>query len=84
MRKGAGGGVFPFRCCVFRPPMRARAMVLHEAGSDPTTKAAKPLHVHFAVKSRGLDGQRLNPRKADLRGWRERFAHYLRVRGIDA
>lgn len=59
-------------------------MVLHEEGSDPASKAAKHPHVHLTVKARGFDGKRLNPRKADLRAWRERFAHYLRVRGIDA
>ncbi|WP_454872527.1 relaxase/mobilization nuclease domain-containing protein [Paraburkholderia xenovorans] len=41
-------------------------------------------HVHVVVLARGRDGGRLNPRKADLQRWRERFAQELRDRGIDA
>ncbi|WP_338825487.1 relaxase/mobilization nuclease domain-containing protein (plasmid) [Bradyrhizobium septentrionale] len=41
-------------------------------------------HVHLTVRSRGHDGKRLNPRKADLQAWRERFAGELRLRGIGA
>ncbi len=41
-------------------------------------------HVHLCVKAFGLDGTRLNPRKADLQRWRERFAETLRDRGIEA
>ena len=41
-------------------------------------------HVHLCVKALGLDGTRLNPRKADLQRWRESFAEALRQRGIDA
>ena len=41
-------------------------------------------HVHVAVKARGRDGTRLNPRKADLRAWRAGFAQKLRDHGIDA
>ncbi|WP_407123447.1 relaxase/mobilization nuclease domain-containing protein [Bradyrhizobium sp. STM 3561] len=41
-------------------------------------------HVHLTVRSRGHDGKRLNPRKADLQAWRERFAGELRLRGIAA
>lgn len=41
-------------------------------------------HVHLTVRSLGHDGKRLNPRKADLQAWRERFAGELRVRGISA
>ena len=41
-------------------------------------------HVHLAVRAMGLDGERLNPRKADLAGWRDRFALELRRRGIEA
>jgi Relaxase/Mobilisation nuclease domain len=41
-------------------------------------------HVHLAVKAVGHDGVRLNPRKADLQLWRERFAEHLRERGIEA
>lgn len=39
-------------------------------------------HVHLTVRSLGHDGKRLNPRKADLQAWRERFAGELRLRGI--
>ena len=41
-------------------------------------------HVHLTVRSLGHDGKRLNPRKADLQIWRERFAGELRLRGIAA
>ena len=41
-------------------------------------------HVHLAVKARGRDGTRLNPRKADLRAWRAKFSQKLRDHGIDA
>lgn len=47
------------------------------------THQASP-HVHLAVRAEGKDGQRLNPRKADLRRWREVFAEKLRERGIEA
>ncbi len=51
-------------------------MVLHTHQANP--------HVHLAVRAEGKDGQRLNPRKADLRRWRETFAEQLRERGIEA
>ena len=51
-------------------------MVLHSHQANP--------HVHLAVRAEGKDGQRLNPRKADLRRWRETFAAKLRERGIEA
>jgi type IV secretory pathway VirD2 relaxase len=41
-------------------------------------------HVHLTVRSLGHGGKRLNPRKADLQAWRERFAGELRLRGIAA
>lgn len=41
-------------------------------------------HVHLTVRSLGHDGKRLNPRKADLQAWRERFAGELRLRGVEA
>ncbi|TYL88761.1 relaxase/mobilization nuclease domain-containing protein [Bradyrhizobium rifense] len=41
-------------------------------------------HVHLTVRSLGHNGKRLNPRKADLQVWRERFAGELRLRGIAA
>jgi hypothetical protein len=42
------------------------------------------VHCHLCVKAEGLDGTRLNPRKADLNRWRERFAYELRERGVEA
>jgi hypothetical protein len=42
------------------------------------------VHCHISVKAEGMDGVRLNPRKADLQRWRERFAHELRKRGVEA
>lgn len=42
------------------------------------------VHAHVLVKAEALDGRRLNPRKADLQRWRERFAHELRERGVEA
>jgi hypothetical protein len=51
-------------------------MVLHTHQANP--------HVHLAVRAEGKDGRRLNPRKADLRRWRETFAEQLRDRGIEA
>ena len=44
----------------------------------------KHSHVHLIVKAVGRDGKRLNPRKADLQKWRERFAEQLRERGLEA
>lgn len=41
-------------------------------------------HVHLTVCSRGLHGERLNPKKADLETWRQRFAQALRDRGVEA
>lgn len=41
-------------------------------------------HIHLTVRSLGYNGRRLNPRKADLQIWRERFAGELRLRGIEA
>lgn len=41
-------------------------------------------HVHIAVRTLGDDGQRLNPRKADLEAWRQVFAQALRDRGVEA
>jgi hypothetical protein len=42
------------------------------------------VHCHVCVKAEGMDGVRLNPRKADLQRIRERFAHELRERGVEA
>jgi hypothetical protein len=52
------------------------AFVLHQDDIHP--------HVHLTVRSCGHDGRRLNPRKADLHEWRERFAGELRLRGVEA
>lgn len=41
-------------------------------------------HVHLCVKAVSLEGVRLNPRKADQRRWRERFAEKLREHGVEA
>jgi Relaxase/Mobilisation nuclease domain len=51
-------------------------MVLHTHQANP--------HVHLAVRAEGRDGKRLNPRKEDLRRWRETFAERLRSWGIEA
>ncbi len=51
-------------------------MVLHTHQANP--------HVHLAVRAEGRDGKRLNPRKDDLRRWRETFAERLRGWGIEA
>ena len=42
------------------------------------------VHGHVSVKAEGMNGVRLNPRKADIQRWRERFAHELRERGVEA
>ncbi|MDQ1153061.1 relaxase/mobilization nuclease domain-containing protein [Brevundimonas sp. SORGH_AS_0993] len=49
---------------------------LHDEGRHP--------HVHLTVRRLGRDGERLNPRKADLQVWREGFARALRDRSIEA
>lgn len=41
-------------------------------------------HVHLSVCSRGHNGERLNPKKADLEQWRQVFAQALRDRGVEA
>lgn len=41
-------------------------------------------HVHLTVRMLGRDGERLNPRKADLQAWREGFARALRAREVEA
>jgi len=52
------------------------AMVLHNHQANP--------HVHITVRAEGRDGRRLNPRKEDLRRWRETFAERLCSWGIEA
>ena len=51
-------------------------MVLHTDEPHP--------HVHMIVKAVSELGVRLNIRKATLREWRSRFAHYLRQEGVAA
>ena len=41
-------------------------------------------HVHIVVRTTGIDGRKLNPRKADLQHWRETFAGELLALGIEA
>ncbi|MDF0665686.1 MAG: relaxase/mobilization nuclease domain-containing protein [Nitrospira sp.] len=60
------------------------AMVLHTFETDPDPHPSPHPHVHLTVKAAGLDGVRLNPRKADLQRWREGFAEALREHGIEA
>jgi len=60
------------------------AMVLHTFETDPDLHPSPHPHVHLTVKAVGLDGMRLNPRKADLQRWREGFAEALREHGIEA
>lgn len=47
------------------------------------TDAEHP-HVHLAVRALGNQGERLNPKKADLETWRQVFAQALRDRGVEA
>ncbi len=58
------------------------AMALHAEEKDK--HGAHP-HVHLVVKAEHeYGGSRLNPRKADLQRWRERFAEYLTELGVAA
>lgn len=54
----------------------------HNYEFDP--KRPENPHAHLTVKTRGREGQRLDPRKADLQAWREAFAAELRQRGVVA
>lgn len=56
----------------------------HTQATDPDPDPPAHPHVHLSVKTLGLNGRRLNPRKADLQRWREGFAEELRAHGIDA
>ncbi|MDO8912195.1 MAG: relaxase/mobilization nuclease domain-containing protein [Phenylobacterium sp.] len=47
------------------------------------TDTARP-HVHLSICSRGHDGRRFNPKKADLELFRRSFAQALRDRGVEA
>ena len=55
---------------------RAYVFAAHDDEAHP--------HVHLSVQVRGPDGRRLNPRRQDLRQWRERFAERLRAHGVEA
>jgi hypothetical protein len=58
------------------------AMALH---AEEKEKHGMHPHVHLVVKAEHeYDGSRLNPRKADLQRWRERFAAYLTELGVAA
>ena len=52
------------------------AFALHTDADHP--------HVHLEVRARGDNGERLNPKKADLEDWRQAFAQALRDRGVEA
>lgn len=54
----------------------------HNHDTDP--KRPENPHAHLTVKTRGLAGQRLDPRKGDLQAWREAFAAELRACGVIA
>jgi hypothetical protein len=58
------------------------AMALH---AEEKRKHGLHPHVHLVVKAEHeYGGARLNPRKADLQRWRERFAEYLNELGVAA
>jgi len=58
------------------------AMALH---AEEKGKHGMHPHVHLVVKAEHeYGGPRLNPRKADLQRWRERFADYLTEIGVAA
>jgi Relaxase/Mobilisation nuclease domain len=58
------------------------AMALH---AEQKGKHGTHPHVHLVVKAEHeYGGSRLNPRKADLQRWRERFAEYLTELGVAA
>ena len=58
------------------------AMALH---AEEKGKHGMHPHVHLVVKAEHeYDGTRLNPRKADLQRWRERFAEHLTDLGVAA
>jgi hypothetical protein len=58
------------------------AMALH---AEEKGKHGRHPHVHLVVKAEHeYEGTRLNPRKADLQRWRERFAEYLNELGVAA
>ena len=52
------------------------AMVLHTDEPHP--------HIHMVVKAVSEQGERLNIRRATLRGWRREFSRHLRALGVPA
>ena len=60
------------------------AMVLHTFDNDPSHAPSENPHVHLCVKARSAKGIPFNPRKGDLRRWREQFAERLREHGVEA
>jgi len=54
----------------------------HNQGTDP--KRPENPHAHLTIKTRGRNGQRLDPRKHDLQAWREAFAAELREHAVIA
>jgi hypothetical protein len=65
------------------------ALALHTADTphydeDKEDPPSPNPHVHLVVQSASKDGTRLNPRKADLKRWREGFAQALQEHGVDA
>ncbi|MGH8183248.1 MAG: relaxase/mobilization nuclease domain-containing protein [Rhodanobacteraceae bacterium] len=54
----------------------------HNHDCDP--KRPENPHAHLTIKTRGHEGQRLDPRKEDLQAWRESFAEQLRARNVEA
>ena len=63
--------------------LAARQFAGHKYVLALHTHQANP-HVHLLVRAESDLGVRLNPRKADLHGWRMEFAAALRERGIAA
>lgn len=56
----------------------------HTPSTDPDPDPPDHPHIHLCFKLEGTDGKRLNPRKADLKRWRDGFAASLRAHGIKA
>ncbi len=56
----------------------------HTPSTDPDPDPPDHPHLHLCLKLEGDDGRRLNPRKADLKRWRDGFAASLREHGIEA
>ena len=65
--------------------VRAPASLCDDPARRGEKKHGAHPHVHLVVKAEHeYDGSRLNPRKADLQRWRERFAEYLTELGVAA